>query len=272
MKIDNGEYVYPFFNAYFIQNMLSLSLYSLARGYLPHIELGNRKDDYTNWQTFFEQPFKTNTAQCVISNDVPRGYCNYWMDIAWDKKQLKRWCRVYHALVRYNAQTKRYMDDDYNAIIQHGQKILGVLCRGSDYLVIKPKGHPIQPTIDEMVKKVEEVFRNGQYDKIYLATEDERIEQHFMNTFPDTIIVNKRLYFAESFERLRRNNSSVDITDVKLNGTDANYKRGIQYLSSMEILSRCDGLVASNCGGTVLALLMNNMKYNYTYVFNLGFY
>lgn len=272
MKIDKGEYIYPFYNAYFIQNMLSLSLYSLSRGYLPHIELCDRLNDYTNWNTFFEQPFHTKSSQCIISNDVPRGYYNYWMDIAWDKSQLKKWCRVYHALVHYNAQTQQYIDNDYNAIIRQGQKVLGVLCRGTDYITLKPKGHPVQPTIYEMIEKVEHVYNEGHYDKIYLATEDERIVRHFMNAFPNMIIVNERIYFAESWEKLRKNNKHADITDINLHCSNANYQRGIQYMASMDILSRCNGLVAANCGGTVLALLMNNMKYAYTYVFNLGFY
>ncbi len=57
-----------------------------------------------------------------------------------------------------------------------------------------------------------------------------------------------------------------------LDSDDANYWRSIQYLSSMAILSRCEGIVAGNCGGTCLALLMNNMHYRYTYIFNLGMY
>ncbi|MDR0507244.1 MAG: hypothetical protein LBH32_10600 [Dysgonamonadaceae bacterium] len=47
---------------------------------------------------------------------------------------------------------------------------------------------------------------------------------------------------------------------------------GISYLSSICLLSRCNALIAGNCGGSAAALYINNFKYEYWHLFNLGLY
>lgn len=273
MLINQGEYSYSYFNGYFMQNMLSLSLYSMIRGYVPHIELKDREEGFTNWDTFFRQPFGTSIDEKVITNSRTNGDITYGFGIAWNKKRLSRFCRLYHALVRYNDETRQYIDDDYNAIISPGERVLGVLCRGTDYLQLRPKGHPVQPSVEEMIEKVRSELSLNRYDKIYLATEDEQFYKQFVTALPEyEIITNKRQYFGDLYNAVCENRPLSVISDVTSKHSDNYYWRGIQYLSSMDILSRCDALVAGNCGGTCLALLMNNMKYKRVYVFNLGFY
>lgn len=57
MVIDEFEWHYPFFNCDFIRTILSQTLSVLLQGYTPYIELKDRKDGETNWDTFFKQPF-----------------------------------------------------------------------------------------------------------------------------------------------------------------------------------------------------------------------
>lgn len=47
---------------------------------------------------------------------------------------------------------------------------------------------------------------------------------------------------------------------------------GLEYLSSIILLSRCTALVGGNCGGTLGALFFNDEKYEFVHVFNLGLY
>lgn len=39
----------------------------------------------------------------------------------------------------------------------NNNRTIGVLCRGADYVSQKPKGHPVQPDVDDVIKKVEEL-------------------------------------------------------------------------------------------------------------------
>ena len=49
------------------------------------------------------------------------------------------------------------------------------------------------------------------------------------------------------------------------------YERGIEYLTSIYLLSRCNGLVAGRTTGTVGACIMAE-KYEFRYIFSLGRY
>ena len=42
------------------------------------------------------------------------------------------------------------------------------------------------------------------------------------------------------------------------------YYKGLEYFSSIVILSRCQALIGGNTGGSCAAMFMNNMKYEYT--------
>ena len=49
-----------------------------------------------------------------------------------------------------------------------------------------------------------------------------------------------------------------------------NYLMGLEYLSSIILLSRCTSLIGGNCGGTMAALFFNDSRYEYTHIFDLG--
>lgn len=107
------------------------------------------------------------------------------------------------------------------------------------------------------------------YEFIYLATEESYVEEIFKNKFLGKIIVNKRIYYYDDIY----NKQELGIfTRAKFDRDDDDYWRGLEYLSSIYLLSKCDALIAGNCGGSLAALFMNNMKYEYWYLFDLGLY
>ena len=57
-----------------------------------------------------------------------------------------------------------------------------------------------------------------------------------------------------------------------LKGKNESYIKGLEYLSSMVILSRCKGLIGGNCGGSKLALMLSNLDYEYWHLWDLGLY
>lgn len=279
MIITEGEYVYPFFNAYFVQNMLSLSLYALSRGYRPYIELAGREGKYTDWGTFFCQPLSNEKAleshKKAIQCNRPRGYYTYWMTDVHKKRETKRWAYAFQKLLRLNPSTLQYCDAELQQIRSMANgKILGVLARGTDYVDKRPKGHPVQPKLMDMLNDCEQFLKlHTDYDKIYLATEDERIKHTFVERFGiEMILENKRDYFYEKYQAAVQENSNLDITDVGFSRQNEYYVRGLRYLSSMYILSRCDSLIAGNCGGTTFAYFWNNQKYEFAHIYNLGTY
>lgn len=268
MVIDESEWHYPFFNCDFIRTILSQTLSILLKGYTPYIDLKNRKDGETNWDTFFVQPFGVDLRNSTFF--YREGYSlkelsyGYYFHTPYIKHHYNRWCKVFNKLVVLNADTEQYINDEYNKIIDSRSRILGVLCRGTDY--IGHKGLPIQPKIEEVINDCKVWMNKYNYEKIYLATESEDIYNQFISALPDKVIVNKRDYYDKKMQEA----SLKLIGEVHFERDNDYYIRGLQYLSSLVILSRCNALIAGNCGGTLFSLFYNNRKYERFKIYDLG--
>ena len=145
---------------------------------------------------------------------------------------------------------------------------LGVICRGTDYIKLKPQGHPVQPTVEQVIERARVLMEQYQLERIYLATEELAIYEKFEKAFPGLVIVNKRQYYDGIFNA---NNMSY-IYEVQFNRDNDIYLKGLEYLSSLQLLSKCDVLLGGNCGGACAALYMNNMRYEHVELFRLGMY
>ena len=140
---------------------------------------------------------------------------------------------------------------------------MGILARGTDYITSRPKGHPIQPTVEQIIKKAKEVAKIKSCKKIYLATEDATIFQKLKETFGDRLV-------APEVERYETKGSE-NINDLVSKNEKDKVQKGKEYLLSILMLANCDCIVAGNAGGTHGALLMGK-GYEYQYIFNLGVY
>lgn len=54
-------------------------------------------------------------------------------------------------------------------------KTLGLYLRGTDYIALKPSGHPIQPTVEQAIDVVNEYIAKYDIEKVFLVTEDAKI-------------------------------------------------------------------------------------------------
>ena len=248
---------------------MSLMVYSLNRRYTPHINLKNRGEGWTNWDTFFEQPFNTTeTGHADIVCDRDTGVVSPKFDTPYRKGDLRMWCLVYDKLVLLNMQTKAYVEAEYNEVLAPHKRVLGVICRGTDYIKLKPQGHPIQPSVTDVVNRAKSMVERYGYQYIYLATEERSIHEVFEEEFPGKVLVNKRQYYDDIFNA----GNHTYLYQVNFDRKDDIYLKGLEYLSSLQLLSRCDALLGGNCGGACAALYMNNMKYKHVELFNLGLY
>lgn len=272
MLIDKGQTIYPYFSALFAQNMLSSSLWCLAHGYLPYINLKQRDKRYANFDSYFEQPFVKENTELKITKRCPlsRIYVSYNFEVAYNLEKLKLWSKAVSDFFILNEKTKNYIDDEYNTLFPKGHKILGVLMRGTDYVKLKPKKHFVQPTIEQVIEEIQNAQKKFAYEYIYVATEEEGYVSRLKECFgEDKILVNKRKYYGD----LYREKDATWIMEVAYDERENDiYLKGLEYLSSLYLLSRCDSLIAGNCGGSLFALLLNNLKYKYVKMFNLGYY
>jgi hypothetical protein len=144
--------------------------------------------------------------------------------------------------------------------------MMGCLIRGTDYITLKPAGHPVQPKPEEIVNKVSDLFESGKYTAVYVATEEKKLYDMVGNAIGvENIRENKRQYYDVFYDR------NIDVIGkVRFDRDNDNYWKSLEYLSSLAILSKCKTLVAGNCGGTVFAVLMGD--YCDPMIFNYGVY
>lgn len=266
MLIDKGDWELSFFNADFLNDITSLMLYALARGYVPYIKLKDREPGYIDYDTFFQQPYMATNEAVVVKCNKTFGYYDYGYYVAFNSKELRRWCFIYDKLVKLNSATQQYIDAEYNSLIHPSFNVLGVVCRGTDFLTDPNPVLPVQPRVEDILEEAVALLRTEKYSHIYLATECESVYKLFQERFPNQLIVNKRTYYDDVMKR----HNIGRITNVHFERDNDNYYKSLEYLSSLVILSRCKALIGGCCGATMTALFFNNLSYEYTHIYNLG--
>lgn len=275
--IDKGLYSLKVFNTAYVKNILSLFIYYLDKGYIP-LMIDNCTKSGLCWTTFFKNPIGDNNSYAnkplmdILDNKGYRnsykGILNYYHDIPYRYIQRKFWSYIVCKYLKLNNETEAYIRNEYISLFKDNMKVLGVCCRGTDYEKLKPAYHPVQPNLEDVAHCAQLLIEKYSYTHIYLATEDKDINDYFEKQFPHRIIINKRHYLGEIFKE-----QNLDWCHQVILGIDNEpYVKGIEYLSSIYLLSKCDGLIGGNCGASQLALLLNNFKYKNVNIFKLGLY
>ncbi len=272
--IQHAEWDYPLFNVCFLENMIKNIVYCLANGYRPVVNYESTVTKTNLWESLFVQPYgkgdeKTDYCSVCDVKAAPVYFPAFPTDA-----DVKKYGKLYKAFVRPNPQVLEYWEEEYRRVFgveEKAKRVLGVLCRGTDYVATKPKGHPIQPKVEDVIELVKRKNEELQCEYIYLATEEEAIYKKFEAAFPGKILINKRKYF-DSYYTLQADDVSKVISSVHFDREDDNYLKALEYFSSLNLLSKCSALIAGSCGGSRAALYMNNGKHEYSYLFNLGVY
>ena len=252
--------------------------YALKKGYIPVIDMQNSMNNYLEeekrgkenaWEYYFKQPCgysltDINEAQNVILSDglITKAVSYPDFGIATDEEQFHYWHDFFRRYLKVTDDIARKYETARESLLGN-EKVLGVLARGTDYVASRPKGHPIQPTAEQIIVKSREVMERHSCQRIYLATEDASIYEKLKAAFGEKLIApNTKRYVTVGGQ---------NINDLMGEGGNQKAANGREYLLSIMLLAGCDCLVAGNAGGTHGALLMNT-EYEYKYIFQLGTY
>lgn len=249
----------------------------LKKGYIPIIDLKSYpnvlngceaiKDNH--WELFFEQPFgftleKTlkygkniEYKSCEDVNQRPNDNMannkvsiNFWHNFA------KKYMPIKQEIINLaNKKMKDLFNDSTN--------VLGVLARGTDYTSMKPKYHPIPPSIDKVISDVKELDKKNNYDWIFFSTEDEKIREKFTKVFLNKVKQLNKI-------KIDYNYTSKYFININKN-IYGNVKFNKQYLLNILILSKCLDIVAARCSGTAGILVLSN-GFRYMKIYNYGEY
>jgi hypothetical protein len=244
--------------------------YALEKGYIPIIDMQSHRNPFTNsvgeinaWELYFKQPCGIGLnqiekgAKCIYSLEY-FGPKSPFLSSLFDEKEKEFWKIIASKFIIFNDFVGSYINKEANNLLKGG-KTLGLLFRGTDYTALKPKNHPIQPNVEQFIEQIKiSLEKWGDFDLFYLATEEQRIVQRLQ------ILVNSRSYYD--------NFGSDFLFKASFERENDEFLKGLEYLSSIIILSRCNSIIAGACAGTYAASFFKEDYFNNEYFFNYGLY
>lgn len=230
--------------------------------YKNQYSLGKITDTKNSWEYFFSQTSNFTLNEVYKSKNV---YLSGWKTKNILKKEKSTNFReeidFYNNLV-YKIPYNSFLDDLANEYVKNNitKNTLGVFIRGTDYIALKPKNHYVQPTIDELIKKIQSYDK---VDQIFLVTEDNNISEK-LNRRLGIKIIRYSNGIDYNYKNPKYLSDEID-HDFKYNNT-------VNYLASVIVLSKCPRVVSSITNATFFLNCIRHLDKSYDYYFNLGKY
>lgn len=259
-----------------VMTTLGYIRYALEHGYIPVVDMCNDDNTYMQedrkgnvWEYYFEQPCGytlddiRNSKHIIIGNGLINGSVSFPQEeIAYDEASLAEWKAIADKYLIVKDEILQEADALKGKLFGK-ERFLGVLLRGTDYVNSRPKDHPVQPTVEQALEKMDSLLAEYRFEKIYLATEDAGIYDRLLEKYGEKLIaMNVDRYITSGAE---------NINDISVKQRADKYQIGKEYLINILLLSKCDYLFAGNAGGSQGALLFRNIT-SPKYIFNLGKY
>ena len=252
----------------------------LIQGFIPILDFGSYKNFINGfivdpkkgnpWEYYFNQPFgyeynnimrkarNINYFECTSNKISPNE------GIFLNKQSMNYW----HILANQFIPIKNEIIIEANNIIKiifkDSKNVLGVLLRGTDYVAMKLRFHPIPPKIKDVIKDVKLLDNKNKYNWIFLATEDNNIRDVFLRAIGIKVkcLLTKRKIF-------------YNYSTKKQLAYNIDFKRNLDYnkiyLLNIIILSKCLDFLAANTSGTIGVFILTS-GFRYYKVYNLGHY
>jgi len=262
--------------------VLNHAAYAISKKYIPIVDMENYKTFYNEnfpietgkgetlnaWEYYFEQPFgyslkNIENAKNVILADLnDAGMADYFLDpYHISKSRIEKYYTFVSQYCKFNQITAEHIDKQKEILFGNKTNILGVLHRGTDMKTAK--NHQTPASIEQTLQKVQQVFQDEKFDYIFLCTEEQKAVDEFFMAFKKEHII------TSDIQRIKEYDSGTIPYIIQKKSLSV-YKEGLNYLSDMYLLSKCDGIVAPKVNGTYFALGLNNNKYRFSYLFDFG--
>jgi hypothetical protein len=263
-------------------NVLGYTYYALKKGWIPIVDLQNFRSQYLNvnklgkenaWEYYFVQPCGVDLefikkSKNIVLSDVnthqwafPRTLGKLLNEES-DEEIVGQIYEIASRYLRINQSTLDYCNRIYDSLDMKDKNVLGVHSRGTD--MIGTPSHSVQPSLENLLDIVDKKMGAG-YDCIFLATEEENVVEAFKKRFGNGRVINAPAQRYDIFE-------NGVLNQVIFDRENDEFLRGLEYLSEIYILSKCQALIGTYVGASVAAMVMNGGKYREVEMIDLGVY
>jgi hypothetical protein len=266
-------------------------MHAVEKNYIPVIDMKNYKNCYSEkeaidvllfpstntifhtfnvWEYYFLQPSTYTLDDVYKSKNVILCEMRYLVEKAPVFLETEEQIENFHKwIINYsplNETTKKFIEDSRNDLFNGKKNILGVLYRGTDYVMLKPENHSIIASLDDYINKTDKYFKEWEMEWIYLETEDLKAVNLFKKYFGEKLLITNSA-------RIENYSSEMGwIPFVKHNRKHDNYLNGLEYIRDTILLSECACLIGPKVNGVMVALAINNNRYAHKYIYDLGVY
>lgn len=236
--------------------------YAFIKGYIPVVDFKHVPNNMiydeevgkvNGWETLFLQPTKYSLEDALQSKNRIFVDCHGngsleskeskevpW-EIDWDSEDsIDYWGKVFER-IQIRPEILKKIIEKFDKTFSNEDRILGVKIRGTDYVLNKPYGHPIQPNVEDVLKHAKEIFSRYHCNKIFLGCEDKAIQERFKEEFGHILITGEVSIGLEQKEYLydfyKRQNTNP-------------FENNLEYLTNTIFLARCTCLISSQNSAT----------------------
>ena len=246
--------------------------YYLSKGYIPIVDLQSFKNRYNLndtsvynlWELFFYQPNNytleevkkyAKNVENFICTDNLISYPHY--NINNNYTSMNFWHKFAEKYMPIKNNIMNEVKINMKKLFGNSKNILGVMIRGTDYIKNRPKYHPIQPDVKQVISDVKKFDKEYKYDFIFFATEDEEIRIKFLSAFDNKV----KIVTKEDFIQIENYNSGINKV--------LNYMKN--YLINIIILSKCLDIITSRTSGSSGVFVLTK-GFRHSKVYFLGYY
>lgn len=160
--------------------------------------------------------------------------------------------------------------EEYADAIIGGRRFLGVLIRGTDYLVVYKDGLRKMAGVEDMIPLIRDWIDRYGYEGIFLATEDLDVLSRMRREFEHLVIVIAQE--RHSVSELSGHKLLAELEKENALDYDSSVAEStVNYFYALYMLSRCTAFICSGaCNGYDLAVGFNGGRYERTYLFKGG--
>lgn len=219
------------------------------------------------WEYFFENPVGVSVDEVYKSKNVIMSG-HEWLTSLGEVRlpeKIKESYEIINKYIRLNSETQKYVRREFERLNMASYKVLGIKCRGTDFVETKPQFHTIPPSASQTIEKIQEIQDEwGHYDRIFVATEDEKIFNELHEYYQEKMI------FCNTETRIETAEGKWLNHLFDGNGMENKKRQAmLEYLREIYLLAECDALVAPVIGGTLGAVRIKG-GFSKQYFFNLG--
>ncbi len=265
---------------------------ALEQGYIPVVDMKNYSNTYLEpeklhkenaWEYYFHQPTDHTLEEAYRSRHVilmdgmppkeahPRGQGKLYLDYFKRKasgteteKEIRYNTKIIREHMRIRREVETHIEQQYEKLFPEGERVLGVLCRGTDISLRRPAGHSVMPRTEEMIRRAGALMERWGCSRIFLTTEEAAAVEQFREAFGDRLFFTDCARYGDTRDKL--------LADIRFDRKNDRYLRGLEYLTNIVLLSKCDCLLGVYVGGTTGALEMNGGAYDHVEIMDLGVY